>query len=234
MNENSGKPDQEQGLYRKYDVTRLNDPNGKHTDCTYYVLDLDHDPHSVAALLAYAASCEAQYPGLAFDLRHTAAATARKLTVARPEELSAEEVESVSCSHVLQGDYRKFHLFMCHACIEKVKACYIAAEALPASPPTWHCAASETEGGEYEGIHCFTQCASCEFTVVARRYWELAPLCDPLKGKDQWFWHRIKWLRQICEEAKAGDDTLLEIDTIGVLALRAMRAQSPQLSGEKP
>lgn len=90
MNENSGKPDQEQGLYRKYDVTRLNDPAGKHAECTYYVLDLDHDPHSVAALLAYAASCAAQYPGLAFDLRHTAAATARKLGVAQPEALSAD------------------------------------------------------------------------------------------------------------------------------------------------
>jgi hypothetical protein len=82
MNENSGAPDPEQGLYRKYDVTRLNDPTGKHKDCTYYILDLDHDPHSVAALLAYAKSCEAQYPTLAFDLRHTAAATARKLNVA--------------------------------------------------------------------------------------------------------------------------------------------------------
>jgi hypothetical protein len=81
MNENSGKPDQDQGLYRKYNVERLNDPAGKHADCTYYVLDLDHDKHSVAALLAYADSCEAEYPTLAFDLRHTAAATARKLAV---------------------------------------------------------------------------------------------------------------------------------------------------------
>lgn len=81
MNENNGKPDGEQGIYRKYNVERLNDPAGKHADCIYFVLDLDHDPHSVAALAAYAASCADQYPTLAFDLRHTAAATARKLGV---------------------------------------------------------------------------------------------------------------------------------------------------------
>lgn len=96
MNENNGKPDPEQGLYRKYDVTRLNDPAGKHKDCTYYILDLDHDPHSVAALMAYAKSCEAQYPTLAFDLRHTAAATARKLSVALPEASRVERGEAVN------------------------------------------------------------------------------------------------------------------------------------------
>lgn len=85
MNESTGKPDQEQGLYRKYHVERLNDKTGKHANCLYYVLDLDHDKHSAAALLAYADSCEADYPTLAFDLRHTAAATARKLGVSLNE-----------------------------------------------------------------------------------------------------------------------------------------------------
>lgn len=86
MNENNGKPDQQQGLYRKYNVERLNDPASKHKDCLYYVLDLDHDKHAVAALEAYAKSCAEEYPTLAFDLRHTAAATARKLNLpARPE-----------------------------------------------------------------------------------------------------------------------------------------------------
>lgn len=88
MNENNGKPDPEQGLYRKYEVNRIDDKAEKHADCQYFVLDLDHDPHSVAALEAYAESCKAQYPTLAFDLRHTAAAAARKLGVsARPEAL---------------------------------------------------------------------------------------------------------------------------------------------------
>lgn len=92
MNENNGKPDPEQGLYRKYEVNRIDDKAEKHADCQYFVLDLDHDEHSVAALEAYAESCKAQYPTLAFDLRHTAAATARKLGVsARPEALLIPE-----------------------------------------------------------------------------------------------------------------------------------------------
>lgn len=91
MNDNNGKPDGEQGLYRKYDVQRLNDPNGKHTNCIYFVLDLNHDKHAVAALEAYAASCDEELPTLAFDLRHTAAATARKLGVKPPSANKATD-----------------------------------------------------------------------------------------------------------------------------------------------
>lgn len=91
MNNDNGKPDPEQGLYRKYNVERLNDPTGKHRDCIYYVLDLNHDRHAVAALEAYAASCAEEYPTLAFDLRHTAASLARKLGVTRPEAVTPHE-----------------------------------------------------------------------------------------------------------------------------------------------
>lgn len=65
-------PDRQRGLYNKYTVTR-NDgssgPSGKHEHCSYYVLDLTHDTHAKAALLAYAASCEKEFPSLASDLR---------------------------------------------------------------------------------------------------------------------------------------------------------------------
>lgn len=61
--------DNERGLYRKYDVRRLNDPAGKHDDCGYYVLDLDHDRFSGIALLVYADACEAEFPRLSKDLR---------------------------------------------------------------------------------------------------------------------------------------------------------------------
>lgn len=81
MKENNGQPDQQQGLYRKYNVERLNDPAGKHKDCHYYVLDLIHDKFAVPALLAYAQACEAEIPELAADLRNEAAETARKLDV---------------------------------------------------------------------------------------------------------------------------------------------------------
>lgn len=60
------------GLYRKYDVRRLNDPEGKHTQCNYFVLDLDHDPYAKVALRAYAVSCRQKFPQLSDDLTQIA------------------------------------------------------------------------------------------------------------------------------------------------------------------
>jgi hypothetical protein len=60
------------GLYRKYRVERTDgssEPGGKHHECEYFVLDLIHDKHAKAALLAYAESCKTEYPLLAHDLR---------------------------------------------------------------------------------------------------------------------------------------------------------------------
>lgn len=62
-------PDTERGLYHKYDVRRVNDPEGKHDECWYFVLDPHHDEHARNALAAYIDSCEDEYPGLASDLR---------------------------------------------------------------------------------------------------------------------------------------------------------------------
>lgn len=64
--------DKTRGLYNKFTVTRndgSSEPGGKHHGCEYFVLDLTHDVHAAAALLAYADSCEADYPLLAADLR---------------------------------------------------------------------------------------------------------------------------------------------------------------------
>lgn len=61
--------DTKRGLYKKYNVERLNDDKGKHTYCDYFVLDLVHDKYAAAALDTYANACEAEYPELAFDLR---------------------------------------------------------------------------------------------------------------------------------------------------------------------
>ena len=60
--------DQERGLYKKYWVERINDKDGKHKNCPFFVLDLDHDPHAVPALRAYAMSCRKEYPLLFKDL----------------------------------------------------------------------------------------------------------------------------------------------------------------------
>ena len=59
------------GLYRKFTVNRTDgksDPGQKHEACEYFVLDLSHDEHSIAAIEAYAKSCYKDYPHLAEDL----------------------------------------------------------------------------------------------------------------------------------------------------------------------
>ncbi len=64
--------DRTRGLYNKFRVERTDGssaPGKKHDGCQYFVLDCDHDPHAVAALQAYARSCEAEYPALAKDVR---------------------------------------------------------------------------------------------------------------------------------------------------------------------
>ena len=60
--------DEARGLYHKYYVERLNDPTGKHDGCEYFILDLNHDKHAYAALLAYILSCRKEFPSLADDL----------------------------------------------------------------------------------------------------------------------------------------------------------------------
>lgn len=60
------------GLYRKYEVRRTDgssESGGKHADCAYFVLDLEHDEFALPALKAYAQACAKAYPGLAADLR---------------------------------------------------------------------------------------------------------------------------------------------------------------------
>lgn len=64
-----------QGLYKsgKFTVTRLDGtdqkPGDKHYNCFVFVLDINHDPHAIAALLAYAKSVRMSgYELLADDL----------------------------------------------------------------------------------------------------------------------------------------------------------------------
>ena len=63
--------DKTRGLYEKFTVYRNDGSSvvgGKHNGCRYFVVDLDHDKHATAALMAYAASCGDEYPLLARDL----------------------------------------------------------------------------------------------------------------------------------------------------------------------
>lgn len=62
-------PDKARGIYRKFEVFRVDEEAQlRHTDCRYYVLDLDHDKYARVAIAAYAAACAEQYPKLASDL----------------------------------------------------------------------------------------------------------------------------------------------------------------------
>ena len=61
----------DEGIMRKFRVERLT-PSSRginHDACPYFVLDMNHDAHARAAALAYAQSCESEYPNLARDLR---------------------------------------------------------------------------------------------------------------------------------------------------------------------
>lgn len=56
------------GLYNKFFVQKVEDPDGKHANCRYFVLDLTHDPHARSAAEEYVNSCFPDYPTLAADL----------------------------------------------------------------------------------------------------------------------------------------------------------------------
>lgn len=64
--------DKNRGYYYKYTVFRndgSSEVGGKHHDCDYLVLDLDHrDRYIEAAVMAYAEACKDDYPVLSKDL----------------------------------------------------------------------------------------------------------------------------------------------------------------------
>ncbi len=67
----TSRPAEAQGLFRKFHVLRVDGsdaPGGKHHGCEYFVLDMDHDVHAPAALVAYANACRASHPQLSADL----------------------------------------------------------------------------------------------------------------------------------------------------------------------
>lgn len=63
--------EQTKGIYHKFSVSRVDGrdkPGGDKQGAEYFVLDMAHDPHARAALLAYAVSCRRDYPALSRDL----------------------------------------------------------------------------------------------------------------------------------------------------------------------
>lgn len=68
-NHHPNTTEKDAGLEARYHVRKINDPTGKHDDCRYFVLDPQHDPLAVVALLAYErAAREAGFHALADDL----------------------------------------------------------------------------------------------------------------------------------------------------------------------
>ena len=63
------------GIIHKFDVKKVNDPEGKHDNCWFFVLDPQHDPHARVALGTYATDCASEFPKLAEDLRKILKAT---------------------------------------------------------------------------------------------------------------------------------------------------------------
>lgn len=66
--------DDSRGLYRKYKIERTDGssaPGGKHENCAYFVLDIQHDEFSEPALRAYAKACRERFPDLADDIEQT-------------------------------------------------------------------------------------------------------------------------------------------------------------------
>lgn len=81
------KLDAQFGLYEKFRVERTDgrsERGEKHDGCEYFVLDLDHDPFALPALLAYARHCGEEYPQLANDLFRKA----EQITLRLAEEAS--------------------------------------------------------------------------------------------------------------------------------------------------
>lgn len=65
------KPTEQQGVFQKFDVRRTDGssaPGGKHHDCRYFVLDVDHDALAKPALRAYATACAVTHPDLSADM----------------------------------------------------------------------------------------------------------------------------------------------------------------------
>lgn len=56
------------GMYRKFTVHRNGDRYGKHDDCRYYVLDVNHDAYAIPAIRAYIDAAQEEFPLLAADL----------------------------------------------------------------------------------------------------------------------------------------------------------------------
>jgi hypothetical protein len=81
------------GLEARYEVKKINDPEGKHDNCWVFVLDPKHDPHAVNAIIAYAESIQAENPVLARDLGNKVLRMVGEALLDATEEPTKPEVD---------------------------------------------------------------------------------------------------------------------------------------------
>lgn len=99
------------GLYRKFKVTRTDGSSkrgGKHEKCSYFVLDLVHDPFARTALEAYTKACEIKHPDLAEDLRNRVAIENPKQSVQAVLGEVVYHPDAMDCDHGIRN--------VCDAC----------------------------------------------------------------------------------------------------------------------
>lgn len=93
-----------EGLHRKYHVQRLNDPDGKHADCRYFVLDPQHDPLAVEALEAYSdAAFSAGYIPLSKEIDHWIGRETVPARTPNPEHSGSPFLACKPCDELLPG-----------------------------------------------------------------------------------------------------------------------------------
>jgi len=93
-----------EGLHRNYHVQRLNDPDGKHADCRYFVLDPQHDPLAVEALEAYSdAAFSAGYIPLSKEIDHWIGRETVPARTPNPEHSGSPFLACKPCDELLPG-----------------------------------------------------------------------------------------------------------------------------------
>ncbi|MEH6434341.1 hypothetical protein [Massilia sp. DD77] len=92
---------EDQGIFRKFEVRRTDgssEPGGKHENCRYFVLDLNHDHHARAAMRAYATSCRSTHPVLCDEIE------AEFGSVFREAAETEHQAEEAKCLHMWLDD----------------------------------------------------------------------------------------------------------------------------------
>lgn len=164
------------GLYNKFKVNRVDGADAlgkKHHGCRYFVLDLDHDPFSPAAVTAYAEACKSTHPLLAADL---------------VDQVKGNDMESVSDIEVKILCEGPRPVTVCADCANMRKAYKPHSGSMV---PVFHCKVHRVEYLNYSPSQ-FMECeklnthGNCEFFILK----QTSDVEEPKRS----FWQKIKSL----------------------------------------